>query len=292
MSKKGWLLFLSLCVIWGIPYLLIRVAVQEMSPVALVFLRTGPSALLLLPLALYRGRIRALLVHWPWVVVFALVEITMPWLLLSHAEQRLSSSMAGLLVATVPLIGAVLTRFVGPAEAFDVRRVAGLLLGFSGVAAVVGLDVGTLDLAAVGEVVAVAICYAAGPFIISSRLKEVPSVVAVTAGLGLTAAVYAPFAIADFPSSVSPEAIAAIAFLAVVCTALAFVLFFRLIREVGPARSTVITYVNPAVAILLGVLILGEPLTVGMAAGFPLVVLGSVLATRRTTATDLPRTAG
>lgn len=294
MSRKGWLLFISLCIIWGIPYLLIRIAVQEMSPVVLVFLRTGPAALLLLPLALHRGRIRALLRHWPWVVVFALVEITVPWLLLSHAEQRLSSSMAGLLIATVPLIGAVLTRFVGPAESFDARRIAGLLIGFAGVAALVGLDLGTLDLWAVAEVIVVSLLYAAGPFIISRRLTDVPSVVAVTAALALTALIYAPFAIADFPSSISLTVIGSIAFLAIVCTALAFALFFRLIKEVGPARSTVVTYVNPAVAILLGVLLLGEPLTIGMAIGFPLVLVGSVLATRAQAAaeTELPGTVG
>lgn len=289
MSRKGWVLFVALCVIWGVPYLLIRIAVQEMSPVVLVFLRTGPAALLLLPLALHRGRIRSLAAHWPWVVVFALVEITIPWLLLSHAEQRLTSSMAGLLVATVPLIGAVLTRFAGPAETFDRRRILGLIVGFAGVVALVGLDLGTLDLWAVAEVVVVAALYAVGPFVISTRLSDVPSVVAVTAALALTAAVYAPFAAAAFPSTISGRAIVSIAVLALICTALAFALFFRLIQEVGPARSTVITYVNPAVAILLGVLLLSEPLTIGMAIGFPLVIVGSVLATRRVTpAPDAP----
>lgn len=288
MSRQGWVLFAALSIIWGIPYLLIRVAVQEMAPATLVVLRTAPAALLLLPLALRHGRLRAVLAHWPWVLAFTVTEITVPWLLLSHAEQRLSSSMAGLLVATVPLIGALLARFSRPPELFSVRRVLGLLVGFAGVAALVGLDLGTLDPRALLEIAIVAVCYASAPFIVSRRLVEVPSVAVVTVGLAFTALVYSPLAILAPPRDLSAKAATAIAFLAVVCTALAFVLFFRLIREAGPARSTVVAYINPAVAVALGVTLLGEPLTVGMAVGFPLVLLGSVAATARPRAATLP----
>ena len=140
MSRKGWLLFISLCVIWGIPYLFIRVAVRELPPPALVFLRTAPAALLLLPFALRRGELRRMLRSWPWVLLYTVVELCVPWLLLAHAEERISSSLAGLLIATVPLIGAVAYRAFGVADHFDARRLAGLFVGFAGVAALVGLD--------------------------------------------------------------------------------------------------------------------------------------------------------
>jgi drug/metabolite transporter (DMT)-like permease len=279
LSRKGWLLFIALCVIWGIPYLLIRVAVRELSPPTLVFLRTAPAALLLLPLALRRGEVLPLLPRWRWVVAYTAVEITAPWLLLSRAEQHLSSSMAGLLVASVPLIAAVLYRATGSADRLDARRLAGLVIGFAGVAALVGIDTSSTDPLAVAEMAVVSLCYATGPFIISRRLAGLPSLGVVTASLLLTALGYAPAGLAYLPASVSAKAVAAVATLAVVCTALAFLLFFTLIREIGPSRSTVITYVNPLVAVLLGVVLLGEPFTVGIAVGMPLILLGSVLGT-------------
>ena len=279
MSRKGWLLFLALCVIWGMPYLLIRVAVRELSPPELVFFRTAPAALLLAPLALRRGELRPLLARWHWVVAYTVVELAVPWLLLSHAEQRLSSSMAGLLVASVPLIAVVLSHAAGTADHLDARRLAGLVVGFAGVAALVGIDVGGTDPLAMAEVGVVALCYATGPFVVSRRLAGLSSLGVVTASLLLTAAGYAPAALVDLPASVSAQTVAAVATLALVCTATAFPLFFALIREVGPSRSTVITYVNPLVAVLLGVVLLGEPLTLGITVGMPLILLGSVLGT-------------
>jgi len=279
MSRKGWLLFIALCVIWGIPYLLIRVAVRELSPPELVFFRTAPAALLLAPLALRRRELRPLLAHWRWVVAYTVAELAVPWLLLSHAEQRLSSSMAGLLVASVPLIAVVLGRAAGAADHFDARRLAGLVVGFAGVTALVGIDVGGTDPLAVAEMGVVALCYATGPFIISRRLAGLSSLGVVTASLVLTAVGYAPAGLLDLPTSVSTQTMAAVAALALICTATAFLLFFALIREVGPSRSTVITYVNPLVAVLLGVVLLGEPLTLGIAVGMPLILLGSVLGT-------------
>jgi drug/metabolite transporter (DMT)-like permease len=279
VSRKGWLLFVALCVIWGIPYLLIRVAVRELPPPALVFLRTAPAALLLVPLALHRGELRPLLARWRWVVVYTVIELAVPWLLLSHAEQRLSSSLAGLLVATVPLIAAVLYRAVGAGEHFDARRLTGLFIGFAGVAALVGIDVAGTDPLAVAEMLVVALCYATGPLIISRRLAGLPTLGVITASLALTAVGYAPAGLLSMPASVSAQTVGAVAPLALVCTVIAFLVFFALIREVGPSRSTVITYVNPLVAVLLGVIILSEPLTLGIAVGMPLILLGSVLGT-------------
>jgi drug/metabolite transporter (DMT)-like permease len=282
VSRKGWVLFIALCVIWGIPYLLIRVAVRELAPPALVFFRTAPAALVLLPFALRAGGLRGLLARWRWVLVYTLAELAIPWLLLSHAEERLTSSMAGLLIAAVPLIAAVLYRFAGAHDPVDRRRVVGLVIGFAGVAALVGIDLSGSSPLAVVEVLAVAFCYATGPLVISRKLSALPSLSVITASLVVTAALYAGPAMANLPASISAETVAAVATLALVCTSVAFIVFFALIREVGPSRATVITYVNPLVAVLLGVALLGEPLTLGIAVGMPLILVGSVLGTAPT----------
>jgi len=293
VSRKGWLLFCALCLIWGIPYLLIRIAVRELPPATLVLARTAPVALLMLPFVVRRRGREALGGRWRWVFAYSLAELAVPWFLLAHAEQRLSSSIAGLLVATVPLLGALLYLLVGGAERLSRRRLAGLVLGFVGVAALVGFDsTGGAGMLAVGEVLLVALGYATGPLIISRRLADLPSLSVVAASLVITALLYAPLGFAERPPSVSGETIAAVATLALVCTALAFVLFFALIVEVGPARATVITYVNPLVAVLLGVAFLGEPLNVGIAIALPLILGGSVLGTSRHAADSAARRTG
>ena len=170
-------------------------------------------------------------------------------------------------------------RLAGVAERLDARRLAGLAIGFAGVAALVGIDVGDSDPLAMAEVIVVALCYATGPLIISRRLRGLPNLAVVAASLVITAAIYTPPGLLDLPGSVSAETVAAVVTLALVCTVLAFALFFALIHEVGPARSTVITYVNPLVAVLLGVVLMGEPFTTGIAVGLPLILLGSVLGT-------------
>jgi len=282
VTRRGWLLFAAMAVIWGIPYLLIKIAVGELTPVTLVFLRTAVGAALLLPIAAARGGLRPLLPHWRWILAYTVVEVSLPWLLLSDAERRLSSSLTGLLIAAVPLIGALLTRLTRGDDRLDFRRVIGLLVGLVGVAALVGFDVSFRDLGAVGEIALVAVGYAAGPIIVSRRLPGAPAVGVVAASLVLTALAYAPLALRQLPPALpSPRVLLALSVLAVVCTALAFLLFFALIGEVGPVRATVITYFNPAVALLLGVTLLQEPFTLGTVVGFALILLGSFLATRR-----------
>ena len=282
MTRRGWLLFAAMAVIWGIPYLLIKVAVGELTPVTLVFLRTAAGAVLLLPIAAARGALRPLLPHWRWVLAYTVVEVSLPWFLLSDAERRLSSSLTGLLIAAVPLIGALVTWLTRGDDRLDARRIGGLLVGLVGVGALVGLDVSFRDLGAVGEVGLVALGYATGPIIVSRRLPGAPSIGVVTASLVLTALVYAPLGLRQLPATVpSPRVLLAVAILALVCTALAFLLFFALIGEVGPVRATVITYFNPAVALLLGVTLLREPFTLGAVVGFSLILAGSLLATRR-----------
>jgi drug/metabolite transporter (DMT)-like permease len=291
VSRRAWLLFGAMCVIWGIPYLLIRVAVREVSPETLVLARTGLAALLLVPIAAARGELRPLLRHKTALLVFTAVEIAIPWLFLASAEQHLSSSLAGLLIAAVPLVGAVIVWTTGGKDRLDRRGVAGLLVGFAGVAAIVGVDVGGAGLRPLLEMAVVVVGYAVGPIILTRFLDDVPGLGVIAASLALTAVVYAPIAAFSLPSTMpSGRVLASVVALAVVCTALAFLIFFALIGEIGPVRATVITYVNPAVAAVLGVTILDERFTVSMGAGFALVLIGSLLATRpgRTAARPAP----
>ncbi len=280
MTRRGWLLFAALSVIWGIPYLLIKVAVTDVDPLVVAFGRTLIGALLLLPVALYRRALAPVLRRWKVLLVYTVVEISGPWLLLGHAETRLNSSTAGLLLAVVPMIAAIILTVTGH-DRFDARRVVGLVIGFAGVAFLVGLDIHLDDLTAVGMVMLVAVGYAVGPIIINRRLADLPPIGVVTASLIVATVLYAPFLPLAAPVQLTADAAWSIAGLGVVCTAIAFLVFFALIAEAGPARATVITYINPAVAITLGVLLLNEPFTAGVAIGFPLVILGSILATAR-----------
>jgi drug/metabolite transporter (DMT)-like permease len=268
-----------MCVIWGVPYLLIRVAVRDLSPATVVFARTAIGGGLLLPIAISRGVLPELRGHWRWLLVFTVLEVAGPWYLLTSAEEHLTSSLAGLLVAAVPLVGIGLSRLVGQPEVMTGRRWAGLVIGIAGVASLVGFQLGHLDMTAVAEIFVVAVGYAAGPLVLARALSDVPSLAVVSASLSITAIGYAPLALTSHPHDVSGKVIWSVLTLAVVCTALAFLVFFALIIEVGPTRATVFTYVNPAVAIALGVTVLGEHLTAGMMIGFPLVLIGSVLAT-------------
>ncbi len=282
MTRRGLLLFAVMCVIWGIPYLMIRVAVRELAPVTLVFLRTAIGALLLLPFAAARGTLRPLAGSWRPLLAYTVIEVSIPWVLLAHAETRLSSSLTGLLIAAVPLVGAVVVTVTGERERQGGRRWLGLGIGLVGVAALVGLDLGRVSLLALGEIACVAVCYAVGPIILARRLNDVPALGVVAASLVIATIAYAPFAAFDLPSSMpSAHVVESVLGLAAVCTALAFLVFFALISEVGPVRATVITYVNPAVAAVLGVAILSEHLTAGMLVGFALILGGSVLATGR-----------
>jgi drug/metabolite transporter (DMT)-like permease len=282
LSRRGALLFAAMCVIWGIPYLMIRVAVRELAPVTLVFLRTGLAALLLVPLAAHRRELRALLARWRPLLAYTAIEVAVPWLLLSRAETKLTSSLTGLLIAAVPLVGALIVTLSGERERLGGRRWAGLAVGLLGVAAIVGLDLGTLDVVALVEIGLVAVCYAVGPIILARYLNELPPLGVVAASLALTAIAYAPLAATSWPSRMpSAHVVESVVGLAVVCSAAAFLLFFALIAEVGPVRATVITYVNPAVAAVAGVVLLSERLTAAMLFGFALVLVGSVLATGR-----------
>jgi drug/metabolite transporter (DMT)-like permease len=281
VSRRGWLMFAAMSVIWGLPYLLIKIAVGGVPVPVLVLARVSVGAALLVPLAARRHQFGPLRSHWRWLAAFAAVEIILPWFLLSAAETRLPSSLTGLLVASVPIIAAVLIRLTGGADRLSAVRWAGLLIGLGGVALLAGSSLAGGDAGSVAEVLGVAVCYATGPLIASRKLADLPPLGMTAACLAAASVVYAPLAAVDWPSSVpAGKVFAALAGLAVVCTAVAFLLFFRLIAEVGPARATVITYINPAVAVALGVSVLGERLTAAMVGAFVLILAGSVLATR------------
>ena len=282
MSRRGWVLFAAMCVLWGIPYLLIKVAVAEVSVAVLVFARTALGALVLLPLAARPGAVTVVRAHWRALLVFALVEIIGPWALLSDAERVLDSSLTGLLVAAVPIIAVLAGRVAGDTERLGPLRWAGLGLGLAGVALLAAPHVNAGSGFAIGEVLLVAVGYAVGPIIAARKLGEVPNMLVTASCLGFAALVYLPPALLTMPAALpAPEVLLALAGLGLLCTAAAFVLFFELIGEVGPTRAVVFTYVNPAVAVAAGVLLLGEPLTATVLAAFVLILLGSVLATRR-----------
>ena len=281
VSRRGWILFWSLGLIWGIPYLLIKVGVEWLSTPMVVFGRLAIGALILLPIALGTGQMRQLAGHWRWVLAFALVEMTFTWWALTWAEERISSSLAGLFIATVPLVTALIARRMGMDDRLTGTRLLGLGIGFAGVAALVGLDVSGSNLLAVAALAVTVLGYSIGPIIVDRRLSGVPSLAVIAASLTINAVIYAPFAWVSRPTAGVPaSAWLAVIVLGSVCTAGAFLIFFALIAEVGPSRTTLITYVNPAVAVVLGIVVLGEPFTLGIAIGFPLVLLGSYLATR------------
>jgi drug/metabolite transporter (DMT)-like permease len=289
MSRRGWLLFGVMSVIWGIPYLFIKIALEGVSAPFLVFARTAIAAAILMPLALRRGLIRPALRAWRPLLAFAALEIGGPWLLLGDAEQHISSSLAGLLIAAVPLISTLVNWRLGDNTVLDPRRLLGLLVGVAGVGAVVGLDVGNASPAHMTEVLLVAVGYAVAPIIADRRLADVPTLAVLSLALAAVAVAYLPAAVFSHPHS-WPHAnvTAAVLVLGLVCTASAFLLFFELIAEVGPVRSTVITFINPAVAVLLGMVVLSERFTVGVAVGFPLVLAGSWLSTRKSTGAEQP----
>lgn len=282
MSRRGWFLFVSLGIIWGLPYLFIKVAVEHLEPPIIVFLRVVMGAALLLPIAIRRGALRPVRPVLGWTIVFALVEVTGPWVLLSFAETKVSSSFAALMISAVPLVGAVLAQALKLDDRLHATRILGLAMGVAGVAALVGLDVQTGGTIAVVALVVTAIGYALGPIIIATKLQSVPAIGVITTTFVFNTVLYLPIAILRWPTEPVPGAAwGSVVVLGVLATAIAFLIFFALIAEVGPTRMTVITYINPAVAVALGVLLLDEPFTLGIRIGFPLVLLGSFLATRK-----------
>ena len=293
MSKRGWILFIALGIIWGTSYLFIRVAVVDLSPAIVVFGRVMIATLILLPIAIHQGHARSLRTHWRGILAFAGIEMCIPFGALGIAEKEISSSLTGLLIAMVPLINAVISRQLGLDSVWDVRRVIGLFVGFFGVGMLVGFDISASNYWAIALCLVAATGYALGPIIITKLLSDVASIGVIAWSLLVAGLIYAPVVVyevltdswrAPGVTEVSQNAILSVVALGVLCSAIAFVALFELIKEVGPTRTTVITYINPAVAIILGILVLSEPITTGIIIGFPLVLVGSVMATRRNVA--------
>jgi drug/metabolite transporter (DMT)-like permease len=284
VTRRGIILFLALGVAWGIPYLFIKIAVGELDPAMVVLGRSGLAALLLLPIALFRKQVMPVLRRWKWMIAYTVIEIVIPWYFLSSAEQRLPSSTAGLLIAAVPLVSVAVAFFIGRPARLSAFNWVGILIGMVGVAAIVGLDVGGSDIGSVAEVAVVVVGYALGPAILSRWMSDLPGIGVVAVSLAGAALVYIPIVLftGGLPTEIpSVPVIVAIVVLAVVCSALAFIMLIALIAEVGPVRSTAITYLNPAVAILAGAIVLSEQITVWTIIGFALVLGGSYLVTKR-----------
>jgi len=272
-----------MAVLWGVPYLFISEAVTSFSPAAVVSGRTLGGALILLPIALHRKALGPALRRWPWVLAFGAVEMGGPFFLLSDAERTIPSGLTGLLVSTVPLWATIIGFTIGTHRSVSPLRIIGLLVGFGGVAVIVaGQGLAVTDAAstfvAVGEVLLTALLYAIAPFIVTAKLHDVPSLGPITLALIFVGVVYLPFAAMTSHTVPTGRSIAALAALALLCTAIAFVAFFALIAEVGPVTAPLFTYVNPVVAIALGIVILGEQLSPWLLIGFPLVLAGCWLA--------------
>jgi drug/metabolite transporter (DMT)-like permease len=279
MSRRGWALFAMMSVIWGIPYLLIRVAVRQLDPGFLVLGRTLPAAVLLMPLVIARRQFAVLWDNLRWIAVFAIVEFGVPWYLMATAERHITSSLTSLLICGVPMFAVVGQKIRRTEDHISRRRLGGLVIGALGVALLVGLGIRGGSVTWIGMILVVCVGYAVGPVILATKLHHVPGVAVVAGATTVVALTWVPWSIAHWPAHVSSETVSSVAVLSVICTAGAFLTFFELIKEVGATRGVVVTYVNTAIAVGLGIVFLSEPLTVGIALGFPLVLIGSIFAT-------------
>ena len=284
MTRRGFVLFAAMSLIWGVPYLLIKVAVKHLEPAVIVFGRTSVAAVLVLALAARSGAVATAWRHWRMVLAFAAIEMAGPWFLLTNAEKRLPSGLTGLIVACVPIVGAVVGYLLGDHHALAPGRVVGIAIGLGGVALLVAHDLGGsggIPWWSIVQMLMVCVGYATAPFIVARRLHDVPALGVVAISLTAVALLYAPLAWHSRPAQSPPAKVwLSLLTLAVVCTAVAFIAFFALIAEVGPARATLITFVNPAVAIVLGATVLDEKITAVTVAGFFVVLAGCWLATR------------
>ncbi len=283
VTRRGLLLFVGLGIVWGVPYALIKIAVAQLEPTMLILARTAVAAVVLLPVAAVRGELGGVLARWRPLLAYTVAEIVLPWYFLNTAEQHLSSSTTGLLIATVPLAGVVVGVLLGRRAHLSPGNWLGIALGMAGVAAIVGLDVAGTDLPSVARLVVVAFGYALGPAILARWMPTAPGIGVAAVSLALAALVYAPVVglTGAWPSAwPSGSVVASVVALALVCSAAAFSLMVALVAEIGPMRATAVTYVNPAVAVLAGVVLLDERVTAWTLAGFVLVIAGSLLVTR------------
>jgi drug/metabolite transporter (DMT)-like permease len=282
VTRQAWLLFAAISFLWGLPYLFIKVAVRELDPAVIVLGRVAIAAAVLVPLATARGAFVHLRGRWRPLILLAVIEMAAPFLLIAYGEQHITSSLAGLLIAADPLFIALLALRLDPSERVDSPRLLGLVVGIVGVVALLGLDVGgdALGLLGAGMVLAAALCYAGGALLIKRSFSDIPQLGAIAAGLALATLMVAPLALLRLPAHApTPPVAAAVLALGLLCTALGFLTYFKLIAVAGASRASVITYVNPAIAVALGVLVLAEPLSLATLGGFALVLIGCWLST-------------
>lgn len=288
VSTKGLVLFLTVGVFWGLPYFFIAIALDGFSTPTIIFARTLIGALMLVPYALATGGLRPALKAWPYVVAFAALEMLGPWWLITEAERHISSGLTGLLVATVPFFAvAILAIVFKDRTALKPIPLAGMLVGFLGLVIMVGIDslLGHVDALWVFAVVLAAMGYAIAPIMANHKMREVPTSGVIGLSMAIVAVVYSPFAFANLPNEIAKnpaiEAWVSLVVLGVVCSAIAFVLFFELLKEVGPVKASLITYLNTAVALLLGTLFLSEPVTPGLIIGIPMISIGLFLSAKK-----------
>ncbi|MFL5870868.1 MAG: DMT family transporter [Solirubrobacterales bacterium] len=283
MSARAWGAFLSVSILWGIPYFFIKVAVDDgVPPAFLAWARVTIGALILAALSWRLGLLGSLRGRWRMISIYAILEIALPFPLIAAGEQRVSSSLAAILIASVPLMVAVLAFWVDHSEKVTGTRLAGLFIGFGGVIALVGLDVAgsASELVGAGAILLAAVGYALAPMLLKLNLADVDPRATMAGALAIASLALTPAAFIAPPSGpVSAEAIGSVVALGIFCTAAALVLFGALVAEVGAGRALVITYVAPVVAVALGVAVLGERPGAGAIAGLLLIIAGSWLST-------------
>ena len=288
MSKRGLILFLAAGIFWGLPYFFIAIALEDFSTQTIIFARTLIGAAVLIPYAIKKGVIRQTLASWPYVLLFAALEMLGPWWLITESEKHISSGLTGLLVATVPFFALFIVAFILK-DRSSLRPVplAGMVTGFAGVAVLVGIDsiFGHIDPIWVGAVVLAAVGYAIAPIMARQKMPQAPTSGVIGLSMAVVALAYAPASISALPLELQGmpglDSWIALVVLGLVCSALAFVIFFELLKEVGPIKASLITYVNTAVALLLGTAFLNEPITPGLLIGIPMVTLGLYLSAKK-----------
>jgi drug/metabolite transporter (DMT)-like permease len=291
MSRRGWLLFILVGFLWGVPYLFIKIAVDPdngFSPAAVVCLRTAIGAAILIPLAIRQGQLGAAIRGIKYVAPYALLEMIGPWILIGTAEQKISSGLAGLLIASVPIWATIFASMRGDKTVWHHMRLLGIVVGFIGLISVVGFESikGSSDPLSIAMVLVAAIGYSYAVMMVQEGLPHVSGIAINAVAMAITALFYLPLTIIQWPThEISSSAINAIIGLGVLSTGAAFVAFFALAAIIGVARGSLVTYLNTAFAVVLGVIILDEPFTTGMAIGLPLVLIGSYFASRKPVST-------
>lgn len=284
MTRKHLGQFILVGFLWGVPYLFMRVAVREWDPSIVVFGRVVIGAAILFPIAIRRGVVKETLRGIKWILAYAILEMCGPWYLITHAETKINSGLAGLLVATVPIWSTIYSSLAGDKTVWHAKRLIGIIVGFIGLVLIVGIETisGAADVFSVFQTVLAAILYSTAMAVILRGMPNGDGVAINAIAMIITAIIFAPAALSNLPDQMpSFNATASLIGLGVMSTGLAFMIYFGLVREIGQARGSLVTYLNTAFAVVLGVVILGEPVTIGIVTGLPLVLLGSYFASRK-----------